>query len=56
MLILIHSTHYLFSDWLKAYKEFLKSDPGTHLAVDYTIIMCQGHSRSQVIMSVVHDF
>ena len=44
------------SDWLKAYKEFLKSDPGTHLAADYTIIMCQGHSRSQVIMSAVHDF
>ena len=26
---IIHSTHYLFSDWLKAYSEFSKSAPGT---------------------------
>ena len=27
--IIIHSTHYLFSDWPKAYSEFSKSVPGT---------------------------
>ena len=32
-LIIIHWTHYLFSDWPKAYSEFSKSAP------DYTIIM-----------------
>ena len=38
--IIIHSTHYLFSDWPKVYPEFSKSAPGTssrHLASDYTI-------------------
>ena len=28
MLTIIHSTHYLFSDWPKAYSEFSKSAPG----------------------------
>ena len=32
-------THYLFSNWPKAYSEFLKSVLGRHLAADYTIIM-----------------
>ena len=27
--IIIHSTHYLFSDWPKVYSEFSKSAPGT---------------------------
>ena len=27
--IIIHSTHYPFSDWSKAYSKFSKSDPGT---------------------------
>ena len=27
--ITIHSAHYLFSDWPKAYSEFSKSAPGT---------------------------
>ena len=29
ILTIIHSTHYLFSDWPKAYIEFSKSGPGT---------------------------
>ena len=29
ILIIIHSNHYLFSDWPKAYSEFSKSAPGT---------------------------
>ena len=37
--IIIHSTHYLFSDWPKVYSEFSKSVLGRHLAADYTIIM-----------------
>ena len=37
--IIIHSTHYLFSDWLKAYSEFRNQRLGHHLAADYTIIM-----------------
>ena len=28
-IFIIHSTHYLFSDWPKAYSEFSKSAPGT---------------------------
>ena len=28
LIIIIHSTHYLFSDWPKAYSEFSKSAPG----------------------------
>ena len=28
-IIIIHWTHYLFTDWLKAYSEFSKSAPGT---------------------------
>ena len=38
-IIIIHSTYYLFSDWLKAYKEFSKQRLGRDLATDYTIIM-----------------
>ena len=37
--IIIHSTHYFFSDWPKVYGKFLKSVLGRHLAADYTIIM-----------------
>jgi len=29
IIIIIHSTHYLFSDWPKAYSEFSKSAPRT---------------------------
>ena len=37
--IIIHSTHYLFSDWPKANSEFFKSVPGmSSVAADYTII------------------
>ena len=37
--VIIHSTHHLFSDWLKAYSEFRNQRLGHHLAADYTIIM-----------------
>ena len=37
--IIIHWTHYLFSDWPKAYSEFRNQCLGRHLAADYTIIM-----------------
>ena len=37
--MIIHSTHYLFSDWPKAYSEFSNQCLGRHLAADYTIIM-----------------
>ena len=33
--IIIHSTHYLFSDWPKAYSEFSKSAPGTSSLVPW---------------------
>ena len=42
---IIHWTHYLFSDWPKTYGEFSKSAPVT----------CQGHSRSPVIMTAMHE-
>ena len=34
--IILHSIHHLFTDWLKVYSEFSKSAPGMS---DYTIIM-----------------
>ena len=33
-IIIIHSTHYLFSDWPKTYSELSKSGLGHHLAAD----------------------
>ena len=42
MIVIIHSAHYLFSDWPKSYGAFPKSAPETSstiVAADYTIIM-----------------
>ena len=36
--VIVHSTHYLISDWPKAYSEFQNQRLGRHLAADYTII------------------
>ena len=58
----IHSTHYLFPEWSKAYSEFSKSVPGTSSSCrlyNNHFKVTQGHSRSRVIMScmtAVHDF
>ena len=32
--VIIHSTHYLFSDWLKAYSEFSADNP--YIDFDYS--------------------
>ena len=34
----MHSTHYLYSDWPKAYSVFSKSALGTSSTADYTMI------------------
>ena len=39
LIIIIHSTHYLFSDWQKRTVNFRNQRLGSHLVADYTIIM-----------------
>ena len=44
--VIKHSTHYLFSDWPKAYSEFSKSVPGTSSSCSYHVKDTQGHWES----------
>ena len=57
--IIIHSTHYLFSDWPKTYREFSKSAPKTSSSCRLYNNHVKDAQGSRVIMScmtAVHDF
>ena len=47
----MHSTHYIYSDWPKAFSVFSKSALGTSSTSRLHNDHVKGHSRSRIIMS-----
>ena len=50
--VIMHSTHYLFSDLPKAYSEFLKSAPGASSSCS----LYNNHVKMMSCKTAVHDF